>query len=620
MVKKFFGYLWAGVDGFRKVIHLVLMIFVFVMILAALGSGKSPAKITSGTVLLLNPSGVLVHELKAGELDLELQRISGDPPPETLVRDVVRALEHAAEDDRIAAVLVDTKKLAGGGFTKLQDIAAAMREFRESGKPMISYARSYSQSDYLLAAQADEVFVHDLGGVDIRGFGRWRYFYGEALKKLGIDAHVFRVGEYKSFVEPYFRNSMSEEDRRSAEQWLGVLWDLYKREVSEARGLAGDALDHYAAGLTEALEEADGDLAKVNVEAGLVDAIHNEDTFSAYMEERFGDPDDPDDGDYNKVSFADYLETADRENPAYKDDDNNVAVVAVVGSITDGSASPGTAGGDSIAKLVRHAAEEESIQALVLQVDSPGGSAFASEVVSAAVSTVSEAGKPVVVSMSSVAASGGYYVSAKADEIWAYPGTITGSIGVGTVAFTAPRLFERIGFSQDGLGTTPLSELALEGRDLQDDARRQITAQIDRVYDRFVGHVSLGRAMTFEEVDAIGRGRVWAGTDAAAQNLVDNLGTLEDAIASAAALAGLEEGKYGTKRVKRKRPFFTGFNDFLQIRLARLKYRLGFRTEQDRFMDAVQQARRTINAEMERLALFNDPRGYYYLCGDCSVQ
>ena len=617
MVKKFFRYLWSGIDGFRKVIHLVLMIFVFVLMLAALGSGSSPAKITPGTVLLLNPSGVLVHELKAGELDLELQRMSGDPPPETLVRDVVRALEHAAEDDRIAAVLVDTQNLAGGGFTKLQDIAAAMREFRASGKPMISYARFYSQSDYLLAAQADEVFVHDLGGVDIRGFGRWRYFYGEALKKLGIDAHVFRVGEYKSFVEPYFRNSMSEEDRRSAEQWLGVLWDLYKQEVSEVRGLAPDALDQYAAGLTEALEEAEGDLAKVNVEAGLIDEIHNEDTFSAYMEERFGDPDD---GDYNKVSFADYLETADRENPPYKDDDNNVAVVAVVGSIVDGSASPGTAGGDSIAKLVRHAAEEDSIQALVLQVDSPGGSAFASEVVSAAVSTASEAGKPVVVSMSSVAASGGYYVSAKADEIWAYPGTITGSIGVGSVAFTAPQLFERIGLSQDGLGTTPLSALTLEGRDLQDDARRQITAQIDRVYDRFVGHVSLGRAMTYEEVDAIGRGRVWAGTDAATQNLVDNLGTLEDAIASAAALAGLEEGKYGTQRIKRKRPFFTGLNDFLQIRWARLKSRLGFRTEQDRFMDAVQQARRTINVEMERLALFNDPRGYYYLCGDCSVQ
>ena len=617
MVKKFFRYLWSGIDGFRKVIHLVLMIFVFVLMLAALGSGSSPTKITSGTVLLLNPSGVLVHELKAGELDLELQRMSGDSAPETLVRDVVRALEHAAEDDRIAAVLVDTQNLAGGGFTKFQDIAAAMREFRASGKPMISYARSYSQSDYLLAAQADEVFVHDLGGVDIRGLGRWRYFYGEALKKLGIDAHVFRVGEYKSFVEPYFRNSMSEEDRRSAEQWLGVLWDLYKQEVSEVRGLAPDALDQYAAGLTEALEEAEGDLAKVNVEAGLIDEIHNEDTFSAYMEERFGDPDD---GDYNKVSFGDYLETADRENPPYKDDDNNVAVVAVVGSIVDGSASPGTAGGDSIAKLVRHAAEEESIQALVLQVDSPGGSAFASEVVLAAVSTVTEAGKPVVVSMSSVAASGGYYVSAKADEIWAYPGTITGSIGVGTVAFTAPQLFERIGLSQDGLGTTPLSELTLEGRDLQDDARRQITAQIDRVYDQFVGHVSLGRAMTFEEVDAIGRGRVWAGADAATQNLVDNLGGLEDAIASAAALAGLEEGEYGTKRIKRKRPFFTGFNDFLQIRWARLKSRLGFRTEQDRFMDAVQQARRTINVEMERLALFNDPRGYYYLCGDCSVQ
>ena len=617
MVKKVLRYIWTGVDGFRKVIHLILMIFVFVAILVALGSGKPPPKITPGTVLLLNPSGVLVRETSAGELDLELMRMNDESPPETLVRDVVRALEHAAGDDRIAAVLVDVDGLAGGGFTKLKDIAVAMRQFRESGKPMISYSRWYDQSPYLLAAQADEVFVHDYGGVDIRGLGRWRMYYGEAFRKVGIDVHVFRVAEYKSFVEPYFRNSMSDEDRESAGIWLGALWGEYQQEVVEARGLAPDALDRYAEGLTEALEAAEGDLAKVNLEAGLIDAIHNDDSFSDYMEERFGD--DEEDGEYNKVSFSDYLLVADRENPRDKNDDNQVGVVAVVGSITDGSAPPGTAGGDSIAKLIRHAAEEESIKALVLQVDSPGGSAFASEVISAAVSTVAEAGKPVVVSMDSVAASGGYYVSAEADEIWAYSGTITGSIGVGAIYFTAPQLLEKIGFSEDGLGTTPLSEQGLVGRDLPDGARRQITAQVDRVYDRFLGHVSLGRAMSYDEVDAIARGRVWIGTDAKANNLVDKLGTLDEAAESAAGLAGLEEGQYSVERIKRKRPFFTGLNEFFQLRWARLKHRLGFRSEPDRFMDTVQQARQVLNAELERLALFNDPRGFYYHCGNCTA-
>lgn len=617
MAGKFFRYLWTGVDGFRKIVHLVLMILVFVTMLAALGSSGQPVRVTSGSVLLLNPSGVLVHELQAGELDLELQRLNDEPPAETLVRDVVRALRHAAADERIAAVLLDTESLAGGGLTKLQDIAAAMREFRASGKPIISYANAYRQVDYLLAAQADELFVHDLGGVDIRGLGRWRWYFGEALKKLDIDAHVFRIGEFKSFVEPYFRNSMSDQARQSAEQWLGALWAEYQREVTEARGLEPDALDRYAAGLTEALEEAGGDLARVNVEAGLVDDIHNDETFSAYMQERFGDSED---GGYNRISFADYLVTADRENPPRTDGDNNVAVVAVVGSIVDGAAPPGTVGGDSVAKLVRRAAEQESVKALVLQVDSPGGSAFASEVISAAVSTVREAGKPVVVSMSSVAASGGYYVSAEADEIWAYSGTVTGSIGVGTVLFTAPRLMERIGFSEDGLGTTPLSEYLLPGRDLQDGARRQIDALVGRVYERFVDRVSRGRAMTFEEVDAVGRGRVWAGSDAASRNLVDYIGGLEDAIASAASLAGLHEEDYGIRRMKRKRPFFTGFGEFVQLRWARLGHRLGFRSEPDRFMNAVQQARQVINAELERLELFNDPRGHYYLCGSCLAQ
>ena len=616
MIGKLFRAIWTGVDGFRKVIHLVLMIFIFVVMLAALGSGTAAVKIKDGTVLLLNPSGVLVHELSAGELDLELQRMNDEPPPETLVRDVVRALRHAAEDDRIAAVLVDIDGLAGGGFTKLQDIAAAMREFRGSGKPVVSYSRWYGQNGYLLASQADEVLVHDYGGVDIRGMGRWRMYYAEMFRKLGIDPHVFRIGEYKSFVEPFLRDNMSDEDRQSAEQWLGALWSEYQREVTEARGLASDALDQYAAGLTETLENAGGDLARVNLEAGLVDAIHNEETFKEYMEERFGDSED---GDYNKVGFADYLTVADRENPPHSDDDNKVGVVVVAGSIVDGSSGPGTAAGDSIAKLVRYAAGEDSIKALVLQVDSPGGSAFASEVISGAVATVTEAGKPVVVSMSSVAASGGYYVAAEADEIWAYSGTITGSIGVGAVLFTAPKLLERIGFTEDGLGTTPLAEEGRVGADLGEGLRRQVDAQIGRVYERFVGHVSQGRGLTFEEVDDIGRGRVWIGSDAASINLVDNIGTLEDAAGSAAGLAGLEEGSYSVEHIKRKRPFFTGLNEFFQIRWGRLRHRLGIRSEPDRFMDAVQQARRVLNAELDQLAQLNDPRGFYYHCGTCAA-
>ncbi len=614
MLGKIFRYLWAGVDGFRKVIHLFLMITVFALMLAALGSGSSPVSVKPGSVLILNPSGVLVHELQGSELDIELQRMSGEAPPETLVRDVVRALRHAAEDERIVAVRLNTGSLAGGGLTKLQDIAAALREFRESGKPVISYSRLFSQADYFLAAQSDEVYVHDLGGVDIRGLGRWQLYFGDALRKLDIDAHVFRVGEYKSFVEPYFRNSMSDKDRESAEQWLSALWDEYQREVTEARGIEPDSLDRYAESLTDALEAADGDLAKANLDAGLVDGIHNDETFSDYMEERFGD----EDGDYARVPFADYLVTADRENPPYKDGENNVAVVTVAGTIIDGSAPPGTAAGDSVAKLVRSAAEKDDIKALVLQVDSPGGSAFASEVISAAVSTVSDAGKPVVVSMSSVAASGGYYVSAEADEIWAYSGTITGSIGVGAITFTAPRLLERLGLSEDGLGTTPLSEYSLVDRNLPDGARRQMESMVDRIYDRFVGHVSKGRALNFDEVDAIGRGRVWIGSDAASRSLVDQIGTVEDAISSAAALAGLEEDQYGIVRLKRKRPFFSGFGAFVQLRWARLAHRLGFRSEPDRFMDTVQQARRIINTELDRLAQFNDPRGYYYLCGICS--
>ena len=525
-------------DGFRKTLHLVFLLF-FVAILL-LGAARDRPQIPERAVLMIAPQGVLVEELSGAPLERALAAAQGVDIGETLLKDLIDAIRGAADDDRIEAVVLDMGGLTGSGLSKLQELADEIIRFKESGKPVIAVGDSFSRNQYYLAAHADEIYMHPMGGIFIDGYNRYRSYYRSAIDNLHIDFHVWAVGEYKSFVEPFDRDDMSPEDREASEVFLGALWDAYQADVTAARELPGNALQRYADEMVELLAEAGGDSARLALDYGLVDELLSRDRIRQRLEDLMGEEEED---DYEEVGVSTYL-AATRALESEPTAQNKVAVVVASGTILDGSQPPGSVGGDSTADTIRRATEDEDVKALVLRVDSPGGSAFASDVILRALEVFQESGRPLVVSMSSVAASGGYWISMGADEIWASPTTITGSIGVGAVFPTFSRSLDRLGVHVDGVGTTQLSGQSHALRELGPDVSALFQQSIEYIYDEFVGRVAELRDKDVEEVDAVARGRVWIASDAQAFGLVDELGNLDDATASAAALAELSADDY----------------------------------------------------------------------------
>ncbi len=476
---------------------------------------------------------------------------------------------------------------------------------------MFAVGDSYTQPQYFLAAHADDVYLNDLGMLNIDGFGYYRTYLKGAIDKLKIDLNVFRVGKYKSFVEPFIRDDMSDEDKEASRRWLTALWQIYQTDIEKARGLEPGSLDLYANEYLARLESAGGKTAKVALEAGLVDHLAGRDAVRDELIELVGESDD-DSGDFSGIHFQDYLADV-RQQAGTEKQTLNVGVVVAAGEIVDGAAAPGTIGGDSLAELVSQAAVDESIKAVVLRVDSPGGSMFASEVVFAQLQRLKSVGKPLIVSMSTVAASGGYYIAMPADEIWASESTITGSIGVGALVPTIQRGLDSLGVHVDGIGTTRLSGQLRLDRELGDDARQLIQLGVEDAYRTFIGKVADQRDMSVERVDYLARGRVWIGSDALELGLVDQLGGLEQAIESAAELAGLAEGDYGVTYIEQA----LSLSEMLALQFAVTARHamnwLGFdrgrsnRTVLARIMSGVQR-------ELDFFEKLNDPRGIYYHC------
>ena len=542
-VRKFFRSLfvgiWRAVEGVRKVLHLVFLLFVLGVLIAGIATQDQP-QVPEQAALMVAPEGRLVEQLSGGPLDRIIAEAQGVNMGETLLKDLVDAIRAAADDDRIEALVLDPSGLTGGGLSKLQELADEIVRFKESEKPVIAFGDNFTRDQYYLAAHADEIYMNPLGLIWMSGYSRFLTYYKSAIDNLYIDYHVWTVGEYKSFVEPVSRDDMSPEDRESSEVFLAALWDAYQADVTAARQLPGDALQRFADEAVELLMAADGDSARMALDYGLVDELLTRDQIRQRLDELVGDPEDD---DYETVDASEYLAAvgASEENP---DADDKIAVIVASGSILDGSQPPGTIGGDSTAATILRATEDDDVKALVLRVDSGGGSAFASEIIQRELQVFRESGRPVVASMSSVAASGGYWISMGADEIWASPVTITGSIGVGATIPTFSRSLDRIGVHVDGLGTTRLSGQDNLMRDLGDEFSAMVQHGIERVYADFVGNIAEYRDKSVEDVDMVARGRVWIASDAQAFGLVDELGNLEDAIASAAVLADLSEDEY----------------------------------------------------------------------------
>ena len=543
-----FSKLWSGVDVVRKVLHLIILLVIFSILIEAISS-QAPS-LPAEAALVIRPVGNLVDQLAGDPYERALQEMLGEENPQTLVQDVIDGLEFAKSDNRIKAVVLDLNAIRGGGLSKLQRIADAIDDFRSSGKPVIAHADFYGQGSYYLASRADEVYLHPDGIFLLRGFGIYNNYYKRLLDTLRVDWNVFKVGTHKSAPEPFTRDNMSDEQRESMSGLLDQLWGLYKDDIVTARELEQNTIDDLLDNLVEYTETLNGDLAQMALDFGFVDGLLNREELRTRIIEASGTEAD-DDGDYPAADLDDYLD----QMRLLKDDteaEQNVAVVVAVGDILNGSQPPGSIGGDSTANLLRRARHDDSVKAVVLRVDSGGGSAFASEVIRNEIEALKAAGKPVVASMSSVAASGGYWISMAADRIFASQYTITGSIGIFVMFPTFQRSLDAIGISTDGVGSTFWAGEFRADREISDETRTMIQLLIEKGYDDFISKVAVHRGIDKPDVDTIAQGQVWTGGDAFENRLIDEIGGIDTAIASAAGLAELEDGQYGTKSFEKE--------------------------------------------------------------------
>jgi protease-4 len=531
------GGIWRGLDGLRKILHLILLIVIFGVIVWAVSS--SAPGVPERAALIVKPEGRLVEQLSGDPVQRAIANAQGDQRRETLVWDLVAAIRGAATDHRIRVLVLDLDKMEeGAGQPMLEELASAIGSFRASGKPVIAYGTVFDQDQYYLAAQADKIYLDPTGYVMIEGYSRYSLYFKGLLQKLGVDVNVFRVGTFKSAIEIFTRSDMSPADKQQSLAYLSVLWSTYQKAMTGARKLPADAIGNYVDSLPKSLGTVNGDGAKLALQSRLVTGIADNLAVERELIGLVGE--DKSTGSFNQISAEDYGRIIDSRKKMHDGDGSaRIGVIVASGEIQDGKAPPGTIGGDSLSELIRQARLDHDIKAVVLRVDSPGGSVAASEEIYRELEALRAAGKPLVVSMGDLAASGGYYISAPATQIWASPATLTGSIGIFAVIPTIDQTLSKVGISVDGIGTTPLAGALSIDRPLSNEASELIQSQIDRGYQQFVDHVAVGRRETPQQIDAIGQGRVWAGADARRNGLVDRLGTLEDAVKAAAQFAKL---------------------------------------------------------------------------------
>ena len=537
----FFRGVWSVLTFCQQLVFniffLLFLLFAFVLLLAIAASpGVHPMK--EDTALVLHLDGRLVEQFTSAPVDRVINRATGQAQPEIQLRDLLRAIEAAREDDRIDRIVLLTDGFSTSGFAALRDVAAALREFRASGKQVVAYGVDMEQRQYYLAAQADEVYLDPQGTVLLEGFGRYRMYYREGLQdKLGVDVHLFKVGEYKSAAEPYVLDAASPESREADLYWMNDVWQRFVADIAQARKLEASSLHAMIAELPARVQAAAGDVAGLAVDEKLVDGLKTGHEFEQMLVERGAL--DEESQSFRQIDLDGYLMQVNRPHLAV-DKRPKVAVVVAQGEITYGQQAPGTVGGESTSALLRAAREDESVKAVLLRVDSPGGGVFPSEQIRREVELVQAAGKPVVVSMANVAASGGYWISMNADSIYADESTITGSIGIFGLWMTAPRVLEKIGVRTDGVGTTALAGAFDPTRPLDPNVGLLIQSVIDRGYDEFTGKVAAARDSTQAEIDVHARGRVWSGAQAKDRGLVDELGGFQAALDAAAKLGKLD--------------------------------------------------------------------------------
>ncbi len=543
LIRRIFRFIGSVVSAIRYMISLVVVLF-FIAIVAGMFVDDIQPMPERGA-LYLAPSGTLVDQRSYIDPVSEIFAQPGQRDTETLVRDLVLSLEQAQYDERITHVLLDTNYMAGGSIAKLEEISGALQRFKQSGKPIIAIGDNFSQSQYFLAAHADEIIMNPLGRVMLTGFGSYSSYYKEALDKLKINVHVFRVGKYKSAVEPFLGKGMSDEARVDRRDLVDSLWQFYTSRVEQLRGLPNGALNDLANNMHLRLAEENGDIAALALQQGLIDRIATRSETKAHLLEILPHSN----GEFDSVPMAAYLNHIKLSSlKAVNKGKAEIAVVVASGSIIDGNQPEGTIGGDTLAEMFAAIEEEDQVKAVVLRVDSPGGSAFASDVIRDSIASLRKKNIPVVISMGSYAASGGYWIATESDKILALSTTITGSIGVFGVIPTFEDSLSAMGVYSDGVGTTNIAGMLQLSRAMTPEAKMIMQSGVDHVYTRFLSLVADARESTPNAIHEIAQGRAWTGKKALELGLVDELGDLNDAIASAATLAGVSDYKIDYRR------------------------------------------------------------------------
>jgi protease-4 len=525
------GALWRGLDATRRfVLNLIFLLILIAFVWALFGGGLKP--LAPKTALVLDLKGELVEERAGSVRDSVVAGLSGNGRRLVRLPDVLKALDGAARDANVSEVLLLLDEMDGGGLASLREIGAAVERVKAAGKRVVAWGGSFDQKRYLVASHASEIYLHPMGMVLIEGFGRHRNYYRDALDKLGVTVNLMKVGTYKSFAEPYIGNGPSQAAQEADSFLYNALWTGYTAEVEKARKLPAGAIAKGIDELPQRMAAANGNAAKVALDWKLIDGIKTRDEIRDMFVKR-GVYDDHIKS-FRQVGFNDYVS----RNPD-KPFGDAVAVVVAAGDITEGTGGPGMVGGISTANLIRSVREDKSVKAVVLRINSPGGSAYGSELIRRELELTRAAGKPVVVSMGDVAASGGYWISMAADEVIADPQTVTGSIGVFAILPTADKVVDKLGIHTAGVTTTWLADAYNPLRPLDPRVGQLIQSSINHIYDEFTTKAAIARKTTPAKIDEVGQGRVWTGAQAKERGLVDRLGSYGDALRSAAKRAGL---------------------------------------------------------------------------------
>ncbi|MGA9334161.1 MAG: signal peptide peptidase SppA [Rudaea sp.] len=533
VIARFFIGIWVVFNFTRRLVFGVIALFVLIVFFVALH--RSAPELRDRTALVVDPKGNIVEQYTSDATQRALSGALGNKLKQVQLRDIVRAIDDAREDKRIARIVLYPDGIDSAGISTLREIGAALDRFKQSGKDIVAVSNGMTQGQYYLAAHANTILLHpdSMEGVLLTGFASYRTYFKDALDWLGVDVHLFRVGEYKSYAEPYIRNDASADAKRADLYWMNGVWNDYLNDIAAQRHLDPSKLTALIANYADTVKAAGGDMAKLALDNKLVDKLATRDQANAMLIAQGA----KDEHTFRQIDFSDYLGTLPPDSPL--DTRPRIAVVVAEGEILPGDQPQGTVGGVSTARLIRTARNNDKVKAVVLRVNSPGGDAFSSELIRREVELTKQAGKPVIVSMGDVAASGGYWISMDGTEIYAEPTTITGSIGIFGLFFGIPNTLAKIGVHTDGVGTTALADAVDPRRALDPNVGAAIQAMIDKGYQDFIGHVAAARHKTKEEIDAIARGRVWSGEQALQRGLVDQLGGLTDAIAAAAQTANL---------------------------------------------------------------------------------